>query len=102
MTVSQRWAGAGFVALALVAGSARAQELNPRSYSPNPTGGNIFLLGYARSTDGVLFDPALPFDDVDATINAGSLLYGRTFGLFGRSASAQIGLPYVFAFRETF
>jgi hypothetical protein len=33
---------------------------------------------------------------VNAAINAGSLLYGRTFGLFGRSASAQIGLPYVF------
>ena len=92
----RRWAGAGLLVLALLTGRAGAQELTPRAYAPNPTGGNIFLLGYARSTGGVLFDPALPFDDVNAAINAGSLLYGRTFGLFGRSASAQIGLPYVF------
>ena len=95
-TVRRRWAGAGFLVLALLAGRAGAQELTPRAYAPNPKGGNIFILGYARSTGGVLFDPALPFDDVNAAINAGSFLYGRTFGLFGRSASAQIGLPYVF------
>jgi len=87
----------GIVLLALVlgAGAAGAQELTPRKYAPNPSGGNIVVLGYTRSTGGVLFDPALPFDDVNATINAGSLLYGRTFGLFGRSANAAVVLPYV-------
>jgi hypothetical protein len=53
------------------------------------------VLGYGRSTGGVLFDPSLPFDDVNAAINRGSLLYGRTFGLFGRSANAAVALPYV-------
>jgi hypothetical protein len=43
----------------------------------------------------VLFDPAVRFDDVEATINSGSLVYGRTLGFFGRSASAQVTLPYV-------
>jgi hypothetical protein len=43
----------------------------------------------------LLFDPSLPFDDVNAHINTGSLLYGRTFGLLGRSASAIVALPYV-------
>jgi hypothetical protein len=82
------------VALAL-AGAADAQQLTPRAYAPNPTGGNIFLVGYARSTGGVLFDPVLPLDDVDATINAGTFVYGRTFGLFGRTAAAQVVVPYL-------
>ncbi len=87
--------GAVLVALGLGAAPATAQQLTPRVYAPNPTGGNIVLLAYGRSTGGVLFDPSLPFDDVNATINSGSLLYGRTFGLFGRSANVGVGLPYV-------
>jgi hypothetical protein len=35
----RRWAGAGFLVLTLLAGRAGAQELTPRAYSPNPTGG---------------------------------------------------------------
>jgi hypothetical protein len=31
---------------------------------------------------------------VSATLNAATILYGRTFGLFGRSASAGLGVPY--------
>jgi hypothetical protein len=81
--------------LALGATVATAQELTPRAYAPNPTGGNIVMLAYGRSTGGVLFDPALPFEDVNAGINVGSLLYGRTFGLLGRSANAIVVLPYV-------
>jgi hypothetical protein len=87
--------GAALLALGLGAASAAAQELTPRVYAPNPTGGNIVQLSYGRSTGGVLFDPALPFDDVNATINSSSLLLARTFGLFGRSANAGVILPYV-------
>lgn len=75
--------------------SASAQELTPRFYAPAPTGMNILVLGYGRSTGGVLFDPSLPFDDVNATINTSSLLYGRTFSLFGRSTNVGVALPYV-------
>jgi len=83
------------LALGLVAGAATAQELTPRVYAPAPTGGNIVVLSFGRSTGELLFDPSLPFDDVNAGINSGALLYGRTFGLFGRSANAIITLPYV-------
>ena len=72
-----------------------AQELTPRLYAPAPTGGNIVVLSYGRSTGALLFDPSLPFDDVNAAINNGSLLYGRTFGILGRSANVVVGLPYV-------
>ena len=81
--------------LLLAAAPATAQELNPRVYAPAPTGGNIAMVAFGRSTGGVLFDPSLPFDDVEAGINNGTLLYGRTFGLFGRSANAVVGMPYV-------
>ncbi len=83
------------LALGLAAGTASAQELTPRVYAPAPTGGNIVVLSFGRSTGELLFDPSLPFDDVNAGINSGSLLYGRTFGLFGRSANAIVSLPYV-------
>jgi hypothetical protein len=83
--------------LALVAPSTptTAQELTPRVYAPSPTGANVVTVGYGRSWGGLLFDPSLPFDDVNAHINKSSLLYGRTFALFGRSASAILALPYV-------
>ena len=71
-----------------------AQELTPRIYQPVPTGANLVQLSYGRASGEVLFDPSLPFEDVDAGINTGTLLVGRTFGLFGRSANVLVGLPY--------
>ena len=81
--------------LPVVAAAATAQELTPRFYAPAPTGANIMVLSYGRSTGELLFDPALPFDDVNAAINNSTLLYGRTFGLLGRSANVAVGVPYV-------
>jgi hypothetical protein len=74
---------------------ARAQDLEPRAYSPNPTGANFVLVGYGRSTGDVVFDPSVPITNVSAHVNQGALFYGRTFGLFGRAASAAVQLPYV-------
>ena len=87
--------GAAALALGLGVGAAGAQELNPRAYAPNPTGGNIVMLAYGRSSGQLLFDVSLPFDDVGAGINTGSLRYGRTFGLLGRSANLGLVVPYV-------
>lgn len=72
-----------------------AQELEPRAYSPNPTGVNFLVAGYAHSSGGVLFDASLPFSDVEAELNAAVAGYGGTFGLFGRSANVAIAVPYV-------
>jgi len=83
------------VALALSAGAAEAQELTPRVYAPSPTGANVVTLGFGRSTGELLFDPSLPFENVDAGINRATILYGRSFSFFGRSASAGAALPYV-------
>ncbi len=72
-----------------------AQELEPRAYSPNPVGVNFLVAGYVHSDGGVLFDPSLPFSDVEATLDAAAVGYGRTFGVFGRSANAALAVPYV-------
>jgi hypothetical protein len=75
--------------------AAQAQELEPRAYSPNPTGANFVLAGYGHSTGDVVFDPSVPLTNVSAHVNQAAFFYGRTFGLFGRSASAAVQLPYV-------
>lgn len=84
--------------LLLLAGAshkAPAQELEPRAYSPNPVGANFVLVGYVRSSGDVVFDPSLPFSDVEAQLNAATVGYGHTFGLFGRSANVAVAVPYV-------
>jgi len=80
----------------VLAGATRllAQELEPRAYSPNPTGANFVLLAYGHSAGDVVFDSSLPFRDVQARLNSTTLLYGRTFGLAGRAASVGLGVPY--------
>ena len=72
-----------------------AQSLEPRAYSPNPVGANFALVNYAYQTGEIVFDASLPFSDVTAKINSGTFGYVRTFGLFGRSASAALAVPYV-------
>jgi hypothetical protein len=74
--------------------AALAQELEPRAYAPNPTGANFVLLAYGHSSGDVVFDPSVPITNVEARVNTTALFYGRTFGLFGRSASAAVQLPY--------
>ena len=72
-----------------------SQEIEPRAYSPSPSGVN-FLIGVAGySEGGVLTDPALPVTDIEAKIQALGWGYGRTFGMFGRSANFAIAVPYL-------
>jgi len=72
------------------------QELEPRSYAPAPVGANFVGVAYAYSTGDIVFDAALPVDDVTARVHGILLAYGRTFGVFGRQATASGALPYAF------
>jgi hypothetical protein len=74
--------------------SAAAQELEPRAYSPSPIGVNFLVVAGGRSTGGVLVDPSLPVDNVEATIESLGLGLGRTIDLFGRSAIILALIPY--------
>ena len=87
---------AAVLSLSMVVGAgAAAQELEPRAYAPNPSGANFVLAVYGHATGDVVFDPSVPITNVSASVNTAALFYGRTFGLFGRSASAAVQLPYV-------
>jgi Putative MetA-pathway of phenol degradation len=81
----------------LSASGARAQEMEPRAYSAAPIGTNFLVGGYSRTTGSVSTDPSLPITGVQASIHTGTLAYQRTFALAGRSASAAVALPYVWA-----
>jgi hypothetical protein len=74
---------------------ATAQSLEPRAYSPAPVGLNFIVIGYTNSQGGVVLDPSLPISDISARINIMTGGLSRTFGLFGRQASASLVLPYV-------
>jgi Putative MetA-pathway of phenol degradation len=74
---------------------ASAQELEPRAYSPNPVGVSFVVAAFARSTGGILTDPSLPVDDVEAEVDTTVLGFGHTFGIFGRSGSIGLAQPRV-------
>src|SRR5687767_8004959 len=73
----------------------RAQELEPRIYSPNPTGVHFAGLAYGHSYGSVLTDPTLPITDISARLNAAIIGYGYTFAVLNRSAIATLAAPYV-------
>jgi hypothetical protein len=76
-----------------VSGRAAAQEIEPRAFSPSPVDVTYVVVAAGRSTGGILTDPSLPVDDVEATIDAAALGVGHTFEFLGRSASLAMALP---------
>jgi len=84
----------GCTALAIAPSTVRAQEMEPRAYSPAPVGLNFLTAGVSQSSGGVAVDPTLPLDNVEAQFQTATIGYQRTFALFGRTASAGMILPY--------
>jgi len=74
---------------------ARAQDLEPRSFSPAPVGTNFAVVSYERTSGDVIFDPTLPVTDASASFNTATLGYSHSFGLLGRQTSIAAGMPYV-------
>jgi hypothetical protein len=58
-------------------------------------GVNFLLAGYGHTSGDVVFDAALPLSNVEAQLHSGTVGYGHTFGLFGRSANVLVAVPYV-------
>jgi hypothetical protein len=63
MTLSLRHVEAALLGVLLFAGSAEAQELEPRAFSPSPVGTTFVLGAFGKSEGGILFDPALDIDN---------------------------------------
>jgi hypothetical protein len=77
----------------LMGESARAQELEPRSYSPSPVGTTFVLAGFGGSKGGILFDPSLDLEDVEADLHVVTTGFGYTFSLAGRQARLLAVFP---------
>lgn len=77
-------------ALALHVSRARAQELEPRSYSNAPVGLNFLVAGYAYGQGSVSLDPAVPL--ADAKLHTHSMLaaYARALDFWGHSAKLDV------------
>jgi hypothetical protein len=82
---------------ALLSRPLSGQELEPRAYAPAPVGANIALVTYGYQSGEVLFDPALPFSNVNAYINSTVGGFARSFDLGGRYATVAVAVPYVWA-----
>jgi hypothetical protein len=87
---------ASSVLLALpVAAAAAGQELEPRAYSPAPTGTTFVVIAATGSTGGVFTDPSAALTDVEADVALLGLGVGHVFAMLGRSASVLAVVPIV-------
>lgn len=90
----------GLIALAVVmsltASSGWAQELEPRAYRTLPTGLNAVVFAYAFSSGNIVTEPSTPIEGLETEAHTVILGYVRSFGLFGRSASMTLTVPYVY------
>ena len=90
------------VLVLLAALPATAQELAPRAYWPAPVGTNVLNLGYQFSSGDIVTDPSLPVTGVDSKLNYLQVGYQYTFSFFGRTANAQLNVPYSWGTSEGF
>ncbi len=80
-------------AIALTHATASAQELEPRLFSPAPTGMNIVLGAFGYSFGNILLDPAVLVEDLDARLVILTAGYVRTLNVFGASAKIDAIVP---------
>lgn len=73
---------------------ARAQDLEPRSYTNTPVGLNFLIAGYGYTEGNVGFDPSVPITDAQLHTNSTFVAYARSLGVGGRSAKFDVVLPY--------
>jgi hypothetical protein len=74
-----------------------AQDLEPRSLSPIPTGGNFIVASYGRSSGNILLDNSAPIADLNSTMDNIVVAYARSFKLFNKLSKFDIIAPYSFA-----
>ena len=72
----------------------RAQDLQPRAFSPAPVGVNFVGLGYTYSYGNLLFDQALPITNGNARLHSLTGAYVRTIDFFGVSGKVDALVPF--------
>jgi hypothetical protein len=84
------------LATAVLAGGAtgaRAQAVEPRAYSPAPTGLNFLVIGYAATKGGLSFDTSVPIENPQLSTGGPVFGYARTLDLWGRSGKVDVIVP---------
>jgi hypothetical protein len=71
-----------------------SQDLEPRAYTNVPVGLNFILAGYAYSSGGVLFDPAVPLDNANIKIHGTVMAYARSLKVGRMSGKFDMIVPY--------
>jgi hypothetical protein len=82
------------IAGVVVAGRARAADIEPRSYSNAPVGLNFLIASYAHSEGGLSTDPSSPIQEAKLSIDTALLAYARSLDLWGMSGKLDIIVPY--------
>lgn len=81
-------------ALWLLAGAARAQDIEPRAYSNAPVGVNFAIVGYVFTRGGLNFDSSVPITDARLSTSNVVFAYARVLNLGGRTAKFDVIAPY--------
>ena len=84
-------AAAGFSAV-----PARAQSIEPRSYSNAPVGASFLIFGYAATDGGLATDPAVPLTEPKLRTSSSVLAWARFLDIGGKSAKIDVVVPYTF------
>ena len=84
---------AACIAAVFIVRPARAQDLEPRAYSPSPIGTTFLVATATRSSGGVFTDASAPISDVEATVGVLGLGAGHTFAIAGKQALVLGALP---------
>ncbi len=80
--------------LLLAALGARAQELEPRSYTNTPVGMNFVVAGIGYLDGSVLADQATLLENTQVENVFPLIGYARALGLFGKSGKFDVQAPY--------
>lgn len=91
---ASRWLALAACLLAGALQSARAQDIEPRTYFNAPIGINFLILGYAYTQGALQFDTALDLNDADLKTSNAVLAYARVFELGGKAATFDVVVPY--------
>lgn len=79
---------------ALLALTAHAQRIEPRSYANAPIGVNFLTVGYGYSSGNVLVDPSIPVEDASARVGSIVVGYGRSISVLGQSGVVGLVVPW--------
>ncbi|WP_256874181.1 transporter [Pseudomonas umsongensis] len=88
-----RLARVASASLIMVATTAVAEDLEPRSYANTPVGINFLLLGYSDLHGNVTANPSVPLQNAKLNIKTVVFAFARSLDVWGRSGKFDIVVP---------